>query len=78
VLLSDIRRSPGLKFALEFFQFEVDARFHSLNLQPGDEIAFEAQVTDKLKSYAGSQMEYEWELSNPTNLRLVSRKEPQK
>ena len=66
-LVSNIR-CPGRAFTQEFLRFDFETRFHSLNLKPGDEIGFEAPVTDSLKGYAHHQEEYEWILGAPTNL----------
>jgi len=83
LLLKDIKDNSG-KVVTDHLWFNVGKRFDSLKLQAGDIVRFDARVKPYVKGYRGyredvydSPVETDYKLSNPTNLRKVTKEVPQ-
>lgn len=83
LLLRDVKDNSG-KVVTDHLWFVVGKRFDSLNLQAGDIVRFDARVKPYVKGYRGyredvydSPIETDYKLSNPTNLRKVTKETPQ-
>jgi hypothetical protein len=77
-LLRDVKNARG-EHMTDHLWFKVGLQMERLNLQPGDEISFEARVTPYIKGYRGRRddddlppLEKDYRLSFPRNFKKLS------
>jgi|SRR5579862_1443914 len=78
VMLSDVKDKTG-KVVADHIWFVIGVQMQRLNLQVGDEVIFDARVTEYEKGYKGyredvydAPIEVDYRLSNPTKVRKVT------